>query len=61
LASGVDEKPFADSIQIWNTSSSHTTKYFTGHTESVYSLVVLQDGRLAIGSGVGTVRLENLI
>jgi len=53
LASGSDDR----TIRLWDTKTGQSTKVLNGHTGSVRSLTVLQDGTLASGSEDKTIRL----
>jgi len=44
-------------VRVWDDSVRSCTAVLAGHTDKVYALVVLADGRLASGSADKTVRL----
>ncbi len=44
-------------IRIWNTENGETIKILTGHTNAVFSLVVIHNGLLASGSADNTTRI----
>ena len=44
-------------IRLWDTASGQETARLEGHTDSIYALALLPDGRLASGSSDKTIRL----
>ncbi len=46
-------------INIWNVNTGIVIRTLTGHTDWIYSLVVLPDGLLASGCDDDTIRIWN--